>query len=334
MPITIAVDAMGGDLAPGVCIAGALQAVQRLGVEVVLVGPEDILRTELANHGPLAPLRLSVVDAPEVIAMGEAPVAALRRKPRASVKVAAELVASGDAQAMFSAGHTGAVLLAAHQTFGVLPGVERPALAVTVPTRRGAAVLLDAGANLDCRPSHLRQFAVMGEAYARLMLQIERPAVGLLSIGAEVGKGTELVRDAHLLLADAGLNYIGNIEAGELFTGKADVIVCDGFTGNVALKVSEGLVEFVEQMLREELGSTFPDDPRRRDAFKRFRQRVDYAERGGAPLLGVASLAIVGHGRSSAYAIQSGIALAAKLVEQNMVEQLAAAMAPTEPGAA
>ena len=325
---------MGGDLAPGVVIAGSLQAVQRLGVEVVLVGPEEILRAELANHGPLAPLRLSVVDAPDVIGMDEAPVAALRRKPRASVKVAAELVASGDAHAMFSAGHTGAVLLAAHQTFGVLPGVERPALAVTVPTRRGAAVLLDAGANLDCRPSHLRQFGVMGEAYARVVLSIERPAVGLLSIGAEVGKGTELVRDAHLLLADAGLNYIGNLEAGELFTGKADVIVCDGFTGNVALKVSEGLVEFVEQMLREELGSTFPDDPRRRDAFRRFRQRVDYAERGGAPLLGVGSLAIVGHGRSSAYAIQSGVGLAAKLAEQKMVEQLTAALAPPEPWAA
>jgi glycerol-3-phosphate acyltransferase PlsX len=334
MPITIAVDAMGGDLAPGVVIAGALQAVQRLGVEVLLVGPEDVLRAELVNHGPLAPLRLSIIDAPDVIAMDDAPLAALRRKPRASVKVAAELVAAGDAHAMFSAGHTGAAVLAAHQTFGLLPGVERPALAVTVPTRLGVAVLVDAGANLDCRPQHLRQFGVMGEAYARVALQLERPSVGLLSIGAEVGKGTELIRDAFGLLADAGLNFIGNIEAGELFTGKADVIVCDGFTGNVALKVSEGLVEFVEHLLREELGSSFPDDPRRRDAFKRFRQRVDYAERGGAPLLGVGSLTIIGHGRSSAYAIQSGIGLAAKLAEQKMVEQLAAALAPTEPGAA
>jgi glycerol-3-phosphate acyltransferase PlsX len=277
---------------------------------------------------------LSVVDAPEFVAMDEPPLAALRRKPRASVKVAAELVASGDAHAMFTAGHTGAAFLAAHQALGVLPGVERPALAVTIPTRRGASVLVDAGANVDCRAPHLAQFGVMGAAYARLALQVERPAVGLLSIGEEAGKGTDLIREAHALLSDAGLNFIGNLEAGDLFTGKADVIVCDGFTGNVALKVGEGLVEFVEHMLREELGPTFPDDPRRRDAFKRFRQRVDYAERGGAPLLGVKSLAIVGHGRSSAYAIQSGIGTAARLAEQKMVEQLAAALAPEEPGAA
>jgi len=334
MAITVAVDAMGGDLAPGVVIAGALQAVQRLGMEVLLVGPEAAVRAELANHGPLAPLRLSVVDAPDVIGMDEAPLAALRRKPHASVKVAAEIVAAGDAQAMFSAGHTGAALLAAHQVFGMLPGVERPALAASVPTRRGTAVLLDAGANVDSRPSHLRQFAMMGDAYARVALQIERPAVGLLSIGEEAGKGTDLIRDAHGLLASAGLNFIGNLEAAELFTGRADVIVCDGFTGNVALKVSEGLVEFVEQMLREELGTTFPDDPKRRDAYRRFRQKVDYAERGGAPLLGVRSLAVIGHGRSSAYAIQSGITMAARLAEQGMVEQLAAALAPGEPGAA
>jgi glycerol-3-phosphate acyltransferase PlsX len=334
MAITIAVDAMGGDLAPGVVIAGSLQAVQRLGVEVVLVGPEDKVRAELANHGPLAPLRLSVVDAPDVIGMDEAPLAALRKKPRASVKVAAELVASGDAHAMFSAGSTGAAFLAAHQTFGVLAGVERPALAVTLPTRKGVSVLVDAGANVDCRAPHLRQFGIMGAAYARLALQVERPTVGLLSIGEEAGKGTDLIREAHALLADAGLNFIGNIEAGDLFTGKADVVVCDGFTGNVALKVSEGLVEFIEHMLREELGTTFPDDPRRRDAFKRFRQRVDYAERGGAPLLGIKSLAIIGHGRSSAYAIQSGIGLAARLADQKMVEQLALALAPQEPGAA
>jgi phosphate acyltransferase len=334
MAITVAVDAMGGDLAPGVVIAGSLQAVQRLGVEVVLVGPEEQVRAELANHGPLAPLRLSVVDAPDVITMDEPPLAALRRKPRASVKVAAELVASGDAQAMFSAGHTGAAFLAAHQTLGVLSGVERPALAVTLPTRRGASILVDAGANVDCRPQHLRQFGVMGAAYARLALQAEHPTVGLLSIGEEAGKGSDLYRDAHALLSDSGINFIGNIEAGDLFTGKADVIVCDGFTGNVALKVGEGLVEFVEHMLREELGPTFPDDPRRRDAFKRFRQRVDYAERGGAPLLGVKSLAIIGHGRSSAYAIQSGIGMAARLADQKMVEQLAAALAPEEPGAA
>ena len=212
-------------------------------------------------------------------------------------------MARGEAAALFSAGHTGATVMAAHGAFGMLPGVDRPALAATIPTRRSPAVLLDVGANVECRPQHLLQFAVMGSVYARVALGIDAPRVGLLSIGEEETKGNELTREAHQLLKASPLNFIGNVEARDVYSGAADVIVCDGFTGNVALKISEGLVETVEALLGEELSSTFTmrvGSLLSRRALRRFRRRVDYSEYGGAPLLGVAGLAIVGHGRSSA----------------------------------
>jgi glycerol-3-phosphate acyltransferase PlsX len=299
---------------------------------VTLVGPTSGIQLELHRHADWESLPLRIEEAPDVIYMTEAPLSALRKKPRASVRVAARLVASGEATAMFSAGHTGATLLSAHGAFGVLDGVERPALAVTVPTRTGAALLLDSGANVDCRPEHLVQFAIMGAAYARVALQIERPKVGLLSIGEEAGKGTDLIRDAHQRLLSAPIDFIGNLEAREFFTGRADVIVCDGFTGNVALKVGESLVEAVDHMLREELGAellTQLGALLTRRAFSRFKQRVDYAEYGGAPLLGVAGVALVGHGRSSAQAVENGIALAARLAETGVVDRLAEALKPT-----
>jgi glycerol-3-phosphate acyltransferase PlsX len=320
---------MGGDLAPAAAVAGTIEAARSLGVRVALVGQADRIRAELARDPAAASLPVTIVDAPDVVAMDEAPLAALRRKPGASVKVAAELVARGEAQAFFSAGHTGAAFLAAHAAFGVLPGVDRPALAVTFPTLQGAAVLVDAGANLDCRPGHLAQFGIMGAAFSEVMRLSERPRVGLLSIGEEASKGTDLIRDAHALLVEAPVLFIGNLEARELFTGRADVIVCDGFTGNIALKVGEGLVEAIEQMLREEfdaapltqLGALLT-----RDAFKRFKQRVDYAEYGAAPLLGLGGLALVGHGRSSPRAVKSGIAMAARLAEGGLVPRLEEAL--------
>jgi phosphate acyltransferase len=318
---------MGGDRAPAAVVAGALQALRRHGVGITLVGAETHLQDEVARQD--VPGGVPVVDAPDVITMDDAPLAALRRKPRASVRVAADLVARGEAAAFFSAGHTGATLLAAHHAFGMMPGVERPALAVTVPTRTGAAILLDAGANVDSRPEHLVQFARLGAAFARVSLGIERARIGLLSIGEEAGKGTDLVREAHALLAQTPLDFIGNLEAREFFSGRADVIVCDGFTGNIALKVGEGLVEAAEEMLREELGA---DAVSRigslltRRAFERFKQRVDYAERGGAPLLGLNGIAVVGHGRSTPQAIENGIALAARLSRERMVERLAQAL--------
>jgi glycerol-3-phosphate acyltransferase PlsX len=322
--ITIAVDAMGGDAAPAAIVSGAVQAASCAPIRVVLVGASAALESELARHAR-RDLPISVAEAPEVVGMDEAPLAALRRKPAASIKVAAELVARGEAQALFSAGHTGATLLAAHAAFGVMPAVERPALAVTVPTRAGAAILLDAGANVECRPTHLVQFGLMGAAYARIKLGVADPKVGLLSIGEEAMKGNDLVRDAHTGLAAAPLSFVGNIGAQELFSGRADVVVCDGFTGNIALKVGEGVVEAVEIMLREEFSGRWlarVGALLSRPAFRRFRRRVDYAEYGGAPLLGVGKVTIVAHGRSSPRAVCSGIRLAARLTTERVVERL------------
>ena len=311
--IRIAVDAMGGDLAPAAIVEGAVAAARHLDVRIALVGPTAAILQALALTPDWRDLAIDIVDAPEVVAMTESPGAALRRKPRASIRVAAELVARREAAALFSAGHTGATVMAAHAAFGMIPGVERPALATTIPTRQGSAVLLDAGANLECRPQHLLQFGVMGSVYARLALGVARPRVGLLSIGEEETKGNELTRDAHQLLKAAPIDFIGNVEGREIYSGVADVIVCDGFTGNVVLKTSEGLVDTVEALLGDELQGTFSAQVGyllSRRAFRRFRRRVDYSEYGGAPLVGVAGLAIVGHGRSSAKAVRNAIAMA------------------------
>jgi glycerol-3-phosphate acyltransferase PlsX len=326
MSIVIAVDAMGGDLAPAAAVEGAVSAAGRPGVSVVLVGPREVVERELARHDAHARAAISILDAPDVIGMHEAALAAIRRKRRSSIRVAAGAVADGSAAAVFSAGHSGATVLSAHAAFGVLDGVDRPALAVTVPTLGGAAVLVDAGANLECRPQHLLQFAMMGSAYASLALMTDRPRVGLLSIGEEAEKGNDLIREAYALLRAAPLNFIGNLEARELFTGRADVIVCDGFTGNIALKVGEGLVEAATGMLREELGGALVSQIGAllsRRAFERFRQRVDYAEYGAGLLLGVRGLTLVGHGRSSARAVESGIAMAARLADRGVIAKVA-----------
>jgi phosphate acyltransferase len=327
--VVIAVDAMGGDRAPGAVVDGALRAVREAGVAVALVGPHARIQDELARFGPAGPA-VQIVDAPDVVGMDESPLVALRRKPGASIRVAADLVATGRAAALFSAGHSGATVLAAHGAFGMLPTAERPALAVTVPTQTGVAVLLDAGANVECRAEHLLQFAHLGSAYAQVILDLPRPRVGLLSIGEEPGKGTDLIREAHRALGDTGLHFIGNVEARDLFSGRADVIVCDGFTGNIALKVGEGLVEALEEMLRDELGADLVSQIGgvvTRRAFARFRRRVDAAEYGAAPLLGVGGLALVGHGRSSARAVASGVATAARLVQSRLVARLGRALA-------
>jgi glycerol-3-phosphate acyltransferase PlsX len=359
-------------------VEGVVLAARELGAAIALVGPTDRLREALRRYPDAERLPISLIEAPEAILMDEAPLAALRRKPRASVKVACELVARGEAQAVVSAGHTGATLVAAHAVFGLVPGVERPALAVTFPTRTGVAVLLDAGANLECRPEHLRQFGVMGAAYARSALGVAQPRVGVLSIGEEAGKGTDLVREAHEALSQAPVLFVGNVDArtifagvaqprvgvlsiGEeagkgtdlvreahealsqapvlfvgnvdaraIFTGVADVIVCDGFTGNIVLKVGEGLVEAAEAMLRDELGASVSGRFGAwlaRPAFRRFKRRVDYAERGAAPLLGVAGLTLVGHGRSSARAIQNAVGTALRLADERMVDKLRTALA-------
>jgi phosphate acyltransferase len=311
----IAVDAMGGDHAPRRPVDGALAAARHLGIGVDLVGRSEEIHAELVRHPDLGALDVQVCDAPDVVGMDESAAQALRRKPRSSVMVAAGRVHDGHCAALVSAGHTGAAVVAAHAVFGMLAGVDRPALAAIVPTKHGSAVLLDAGATVECRPNHLLQFGMMGAAYAHVTLGIERPRVGLLSIGEEESKGTEVTREAHRLLKQAPLHFVGNIEARGIFAGEADVVVADGFTGNVALKLSEGVVEMVEDLLREELQSTFSSQMGyllSQRAFRRFRKRVDYSEYGGAPLLGTAGVVVVGHGRSSVKAIRNAVAQAAR----------------------
>jgi glycerol-3-phosphate acyltransferase PlsX len=312
---------MGGDHAPSVVIEGALAAARHLPVHLVLAGQRTAIDAELARH-PAADVPVSIVDAPDVIGMAEPPAAALRRKPAASIRVAVGEVAAGRARALVSAGSTGATVMAAYGGLGLLPGVDRPALATTIPTRERAAVLLDAGANVECRPHHLLQFAAMGTVYAQVALGIERPRVGLLSIGEEETKGTELIREAHRLLKAARLNFIGNVEGRDVYTGVADVIVCDGFTGNVALKISEGLVEVVEHLLADELQATMSTRVGAllsKRAFRRFRKRVDYSEYGGAPLLGVNGVCIVGHGGSSVKAVRNAVALAYRFASRDVI---------------
>jgi glycerol-3-phosphate acyltransferase PlsX len=333
--ISVAVDAMGGDDAPAAIVEGAVAAARHRDIRVMLVGPTSVVEAALDSHPDWRSLPLEVVEAPDVIGMADSPVASLRRKPRASIRVAAQLVASRRAAALFSAGSTGATVMAAHAAFGMIHGVDRPALATTIPTRRNPTVLLDAGANVECRPQHLLQFAVMGVAYARLALRVDRPRVGLLSIGEEETKGNELTREAHRLLKAAPINFIGNVEGRDVYSGTADVIVCDGFTGNVALKIGEGLVETVETLLGDELRGTFSSQVGyllARRAFRRFRKRVDYSEYGGAPLLGVAGLALVGHGRSSPKAVRNAIATAYRFAASDFIfrveQDIAAAAVP------
>jgi len=319
----IAIDAMGGDDGPGTILDGALVAARHLQIGLLLVGDRAIIERELSRHPAAGALDLRIIDTPESIDMEEPATAALRRKPRASVRVAADAVRNGEAAGMFSAGHTGASVMAAVSAFGRLPGVDRPALATIIPTRRQPAVLLDSGATVECRPQHLVQFAVMGAAYARVALGCRSPRVGLLSVGEEESKGNDLTREAHQLLKTAPIDFVGNVEGQHVYAGEADVIVCDGFTGNITLKISEGLVDAVETLLHDELSSTFGTRVLlSRQAFRRFRKRVDSSEYGGAPLVGLNGLCVIGHGRSSAKAVRNGVAMAARFVSQGLIDKL------------
>jgi glycerol-3-phosphate acyltransferase PlsX len=296
---------MGGDDAPRHVVDGAVAAARDTDLGVVLVGPSARIDDELRRHPDADRSRIRLLDAPEAVTMAESPSAALKRKPRASIRVAAESVARGDAAGLFSAGHTGATVMAAHAAFGRLTGVDRPALAATIPTPNRPAVLLDVGASVECRPQHLLQFAVMGSVYARVALGIDAPRIGLLSIGEEATKGNELTRESHRLLKASLPAFIGNVEARDVYRGHADVIVCDGFTGNVALKISEGLVDLIEGLLTTELSAI-----------------TAYSEHGGAPLLGVNGVAIVGHGRSSAKAVRNGVILAHRFAVDRVIQRI------------
>ncbi len=322
----VAVDTMGGDHAPREIVAGAVRAARELGIEVLLVGPTSLLEEELRALDA-GGLPMHIEEAPEVIEMAEAPAMALRRKRRASVVIAVELVRRGVADAMVSAGNTGAAMASALLTLGRIEGIDRPAIAAVLPTLRGRAIMLDVGANVDCRPKHLVQFAVMGSVYASRVLGITSPRVAVLSNGTEETKGNELVIRAAELIRQTGLHFTGNVEGREFFDGVADVVVCDGFVGNVVLKFGEGLALGIFDLLREELSRGLLvrlGVALARPRLRALARRMDHTEYGGAPLLGVNGICIIGHGSSKAKAIRNAVALAAESVRARMVESIRA----------
>jgi phosphate acyltransferase len=322
---TIALDAMGSDLAPRPEIEGALQASREFGVRILLVGQPAVLKAELGRHARRGAI-VEIAPASEVIAMRDAPMLAFRKKKDSSMHVAARLVREGQAQAMVTAGNTGAAMVVARFMLGTLPSVDRLALAAPFPTARGGtSVLLDVGANVDSRPEHLVQFAVMGEMYYRVIFGTRRPRVGLLSIGEEEGKGNELVRDTHDRLKKTPLNFVGNIEGKDVFAGNVDVIVCDGFIGNIALKISEGAAQQIAALLKVAMKSTIAaqvGSMLARSAFQQVKKQIDYSEYGGAPLLGVRGVTVIGHGRSNANAVKNAIRVANELAEANVTEKI------------
>jgi glycerol-3-phosphate acyltransferase PlsX len=314
--LTIAVDAMGGDHAPQSEIAGAVEAVRSSDVKVLLVGQQEVLRPEFQKVDGYRDLPIEIVHASEVITMTDSAAKAVRTKRDSSMRVASRLVRDGCAQAMVSAGNTGAVMATAKMVQGVVPGVERPALVGIFPTmEQKPVVLVDVGANVDCDSEMLAQFALMAEIYSRKVLHTQNPRVGILSIGEEEHKGNDLTRATFPLLKSLNINFIGNVEGRDIYAGNVDVIVCDGFIGNVALKVSEGLVDMFKKLLRESLENSIAGKigyAFSRSAFADFRKRLDYSEYGGAPLLGVRGGCIICHGRSNANAIKNAIRVAAE----------------------
>jgi len=316
---------MGGDHAPREIVRGALLAAAEYPVDILLVGREEDIRREIADSGKSAPANLTIVDAREVVEMTDTALTPLRRKRDSSVRVCANLVAEGRADAFVSAGNTGAAWTSAKMVMGMIEGVSRPALAAVVPRIGGHTLLLDVGASVDSKPQHLREFAVMGHFYAQMLFNLKEPRVGLLSIGEEEGKGNELTKETFRVLKETGLNFIGNAEGRDVYNGNADVVVCDGFIGNVVLKASEALAEMVRGTLREELMA----NPLRRigaflskGAFESFKRRLDYSEYGGAPLLGVRGGCIICHGRSSEKAVKNAIRVANELVSGQVIEKI------------
>ncbi len=305
----IAVDAMGGDYAPAAVVEGSIKAARELSIPIILVGDREKVEAELRKHRAEVP-NISVRHASEAVGMDESPAQAIRKKKDSSLRVCFDLVKNGEASAVVSAGNSGAVMAAGIFLLKKLRGVDRPAIAVCVPTMKGPVVLLDVGGNVDCKPSHLVQFAVMGEVYAKYALKKERPKVGLLSNGEEEGKGNELTRETHAIVKKTSLNYIGYIEGRDIFRGDVDVIVTDGFVGNVVLKLSEGLVDAVSGMLKQELMGSVQSKIGyilSRGAFKKLKKKLDYSEYGGAPLLGIEGSCIISHGSSSPKAIKNAI---------------------------
>ncbi len=326
MASVIAVDAMGTDRSPKPEIEGAIQAARQYGIRVLLVGPQEILHAELSRYSSAPSLPIEIVPASEVITMEDKAVQAVRAKRDSSMRVGLRLVRDGRADGFLTAGNTGAAMATAKMVLGALPGVDRPALAAAFPTALGtAACLLDVGANVDCKAHNLEQFAVMGETYFRSMFGTARPRVGLLSIGEEETKGNDLTREAFQLLKLLPMNFVGNVEGRDLYNGQVDVIVADGFVGNVALKISEGVANLVRTTLKETLKATITRQVGyllSRSAFADFKKRLDHTEYGGAPLLGVKGVCFITHGSSNSNAIKNAIRVAAEFAERHINERI------------
>jgi glycerol-3-phosphate acyltransferase PlsX len=322
---TIALDAMGGDHAPRAEVEGAILAAREFGVRILLVGVEATVRQELNRHRHRG-LSIETVNATEIITMTDSPSHAFRRKKDSSLHVAAKLVRDGKAEALVTAGNTGAAMTVARFVLGTLPSVDRPALAAAFPNMKDkVTVILDVGANVDSKALQIEQFAVMGEIYYRTIFGVKKPRVALLSIGEEEMKGNELTREAAGLLKQTSLNFVGNVEGRDVFRGNVDVIVCDGFIGNVALKISEGLVEHIGGMLKRAIKSSLTSQlgyALSKSAFDSFRKRTDYSEYGGAPLLGVRGITIIGHGRSNPNAIKNAVRVANELCRSHVNEKI------------
>ena len=324
MDISIAIDAMGGDFAPAHPVAGSVLAAREYGAHLILVGRRNEIEAELAKHGARG-LSIEIVHASEAVGMDESPVTAFRRKKDSSIRVAATLVRDGRAAGVVSAGNTGAVMATVKMVCGVLEGVERPALCAVVPNLKGPSVWLDVGANIECRAEHLVQFAVMGHLYSREALGVPNPRVGLMSIGEEDTKGNEVTREAFRILKEAPLNFIGNVEGRDIFNGEADVIVCDGFIGNVSLKAVESAAEAILHFMKEEISKSFLAKMgyvMARPAFRKFRRKVDYAEYGGVPLLGVRAAAVICHGGSSVRAIKNAVRVTLDFVRNRVNDRI------------
>jgi glycerol-3-phosphate acyltransferase PlsX len=323
----VAVDAMGGDHGPEVVVEGAVNAAREYGIEVILVGQEAILQALLDRYH-VGSLPVSIKHASQVVGMDESPADSLRRKKDSTIKVAFELLASGQVHAVVSAGNSGATLATAMVTLGRINSV-RPAIATLIPTLKQPAIMIDVGANVDCKPVHLLQFGLMGAVFAQVRLQKKSPRVGLLSIGEEDSKGNQQVKKAYDLLASSCLNFVGNVEGREVFKGDVDVIVCDGFVGNICLKLSEGLAESMIEMMKKEMNVSLAAKTGyllARTALHRFKKRVDYAEYGGAPLLGVSGVVIICHGRSGAKAMKNAICAANDMAQADIISRLKAAL--------
>jgi glycerol-3-phosphate acyltransferase PlsX len=321
----IVLDAMGGDFAPSVTVKGAILAVKESSVSVILTGPKQMIEDEIKNHTDFPHDKISIVDCPDIVGMAESPTLSFKKKKKSSIYIGLELVKNGEADAFVSAGNTGAVMTTALFVLGRLPGVERPGLAAIFPSSKSDYVIVDVGSSVDCKPNHLRQFAIMGKHFSREILSVDNPRIGLFNLGEEEDKGNQLTLSTYHILKQCGFNFIGNVEGKDLTRGAADVVVCDGFVGNSLLKFGEGISKMLMSFFKLEARSSWLSMVGLlflKPAFKRFKKRYDYDQYGGANLLGVNGICIIAHGSASHIAIKNAIKVATRGVQSNIVKKI------------